>query len=122
MTTIVLWADKFAETAEFYQRLLGAEQLDSSEEFVRIANQKHEILLHRVPAQWASEIQIPPKLREDNPLKPVFEVASIEIARKAVSETHGSVFDQSTEQTYSNRKYCDGFDPEGNIFQLTCTV
>ncbi len=53
MTKIVLWADKFDETAEFYRLLLNAEFKHASDGFVSIVGERNEVLLHAVPAQWA---------------------------------------------------------------------
>jgi len=118
MTTIVLWADKFDETAEFYRLLLDGEFLNASLDFVSIVASGNEVLLHRVPAEWASEISNPPVRREENPIKPVFEVESIEEARAAIAGTSGCLFDASKEQTYGAQSYCDGCDPDGNIIQV----
>ena len=118
MTTLVLWADNFDEMAEFYRLLLNANFEHKSGDFVSIVSETNEVLLHRVPAEWASAISVPPVLREENPLKPCFEVASIEEARSAVSKTNGQVFAPDREQTHGQKTYCDGFDPEGNVIQL----
>ncbi len=122
MTTIVLWADKFEESADFYRLLLNGEVHDASENFASIVGSGSRIQLHRVPAEWASEISNPPALREENPLKPVFEVASIADARAAVAGTAGCVFEPAKEQTYGSTIYCDGCDPDGNVIQVATTA
>ena len=122
MTKIVLWADKFDETAEFYRLLLNAEFKHASNEFVTIVGAQNEVLLHAVPAQWASDISVPPALREESPLKPCFEVVSIARARDAVSATNGLILGADREQTHGIMTYCDGNDPEGNVIQVYTTV
>lgn len=72
-----------------------------------------------MPAEWSSEISSPPELREQNPMKPVFEVKSIDAARIAVSGLAGRIFAEAQEQTHGSSRYCDGFDPDGNIIQLS---
>jgi len=121
MTTIVLWADKFDEMAEFYRLLLSGEVHDASENFASIVGSGSRIQLHRVPAEWASEIANPPALREENPIKPVFEVSSIADTRAAVAGTPGCVFESAKEQTYGPTTYCDGCDPDGNVIQVAAT-
>ena len=118
MTTIVLWADKFDETADFYRLLLNARFENRSEGFVSIISDSHEILLHRVPTEWASDISVPPSVREENPLKPCFQVSSIADARESVAATNGCVFDADREQSYGSKTYCDGYDPEGNVIEV----
>lgn len=118
MTTIVLWADTFEQTTEFYRRVLGASLKHASDEFVSIVARGNEVLLHRVPQQWATVIANPPKIREENPIKPCFEVDSIEDARLAVLGTNGWVLDAETEQAHGDKTYCDAVDPEGNVIQL----
>ena len=118
MTKIVLWADKFDETAEFYRLLLNAEFKHASSEFVSIVGARNEVLLHAIPAQWASDISVPPALRDESPLKPCFEVESIARARDSVSGTNGLIQSADREQTHGNMTYCDGNDPEGNVIQV----
>ena len=118
MTKIVLWADKFDETAEFYRFLLNAELKHASDGFVSIVGAQNEVLLHAVPAQWASDISVPPALRDESPIKPCFQVESIARARDSVSGTNGLIQSADREQTHGNMTYCDGNDPEGNVIQV----
>ncbi len=118
MTTVVLWADRFDECRDFYRHLLGAHLMHESPTFVEVRSECAAVLLHRVPAEWASDTSKPAQTREDNPIKPVFEVASIEGARAALSHIAGRLFDPSTQQTYELMTYCDGVDPDGNVIQV----
>lgn len=119
MTKLVLWVDKFDECAEFYRRLLDGRLEYASAEFVEVCGESGCVLLHRVPAEWSSEIASPPLLREQNPMKPVFKVRSIDAARAAVSDSDGLIFGEDREQTHGSSRYCDGFDPDGNVIQLS---
>ena len=122
MTKIVLWADKFDETAEFYRLLLNAEFKHASDGFGSIVGAQNEVLLHAVPAQWASEISVPPALRDESPMKPCFKVESIVGAREAVGGTNGLILGADSEQTHGIMTYCDGNDPEGNVIQVYTTA
>ncbi len=102
MTTVVLWA----------------EQLEVSADFVRISSDANQILLHAVPAEYREGVSVPPAIREDAVMKPVYQVTSIAAARKAVQGLAGQVFASDREQSYGTTKYCDGYDTEGNVFQL----
>ncbi len=118
MTTVVLWADRFDECRDFYQAILDATLEHESETFVDIRSANNAVLLHRVPEEWASDTSKPAEPREENPIKPVFEVDNIEDARASVSSSAGQLFDPSTQQTYGAMTYCDGVDPDGNVIQV----
>lgn len=118
MTTIVLWAEKLADSADFYSALLSAIRLDESSDFVRIHSAQNEVLLHAVPKEYREGVAVPPSIRSDAVAKPVYQVASIALAREAVRNLVGQVYGAETENTYGSTRYCDGFDTEGNVFQL----
>ncbi len=118
MTTIVLWVEDLKSATDFYCKLLAADAGDVSEEFTRVMSPQNEVLLHAVPEQFRSGLSTPLQVREDAVIKPVFAVASIEAARDSVIETAGVVFGIETENRYGATNYCDGFDTEGNVFQL----
>ena len=122
MTSIVLWVEDLAIAKNFYQKLLSAEILDDSATFVRVASKQNEVLLHLVPEQYREGISVPPRLREDAVIKPIFVLPSVSDARSAVALLSGQVNSADTEQVYAQSRYCDGFDPEGNVFQVSETV
>ena len=118
MTTVVLWAEELKTAANFYAALLSAELSDESSDFVRVSSDQNQILLHAVPNEYRAGAAAPPVLREDAVIKPVYQVASIAAARDAVSGMAGRVLSVDREQSYGATRYCDGFDTEGNVFQL----
>ena len=118
MTTVVLWAEQLEISADFYAALLSAEKSDQSADFVRISSDANQILLHGVAAEYREGVSVPPVIREEAVMKPVYQVTSIAAAREAVQGLAGQVFATDREQSYGTTKYCDGFDPEGNVFQL----
>jgi catechol-2,3-dioxygenase len=122
LTSIVLWVEDLSIAKDFYQKLLSAEILDESATFVRVASKHNEVLLHLVPEQYREGISLPPRLREDAVIKPIFVVPSVNEARAAVAGLSGQVNPAGTEQVYAQSRYCDGFDPEGNVFQVSETV
>lgn len=119
MTSIVLWVENLDQAKEFYRRLLSASVHDDSATFVRVASKDHEVLLHLVPEQYREGISSPPEIREQAVIKPVFAVDSISEARSAVSHLSGQIHGPETEQTYAETNYCDGFDTEGNVIQVS---
>jgi catechol 2,3-dioxygenase-like lactoylglutathione lyase family enzyme len=71
------------------------------------------IALHAVPAELGDRIEIstPARLREENPIKLIFEAADV-ASERARLETLGIAM---TPRPWGA---CDGADPEGNIFQI----
>lgn len=118
MTAIVLWVENLDRATDFYSRLLNASVSEQSETFVAVASEHNEVLLHLVPEQYREGIAGLPTVREDSVMKPVFRVHSITAAREAIAGLTGKVQPTETEQLYQAAKYCDGFDVEGNVFQL----
>jgi predicted enzyme related to lactoylglutathione lyase len=118
MTSIVLWVENLAAAKTFYQELLSASVLDDSATFVRVASEANEVLLHLVPEQYREGIATPPDIRELASMKPIFSVVSIAKSRTAVSSLGGQVYSADSEQVYAGSRYCDGFDTEGNVFQV----
>ena len=121
MTSIVLWVENLASAKPFYQELLSASVIDDSATFVRVASSANEVLLHLVPEQYREGIATPPGIREQATIKPIFSVASIAQSRAAVADLAGQVYSADTEQVYAGLRYCDGFDTEGNVFQVAET-
>lgn len=121
MTSIVLWVENLASAKTFYQELLSASVIDDSATFVRVASSANEVLLHLVPEQYREGIATPPGIREQATIKPIFSVASIAQSRAAVADLAGQVYSADTEQVYAGLRYCDGFDTEGNVFQVAET-
>ena len=115
MSTTVLFVDNLDRSANFYAALLGADLLDQSETFIRVTSESSEVLLHKIPGSTPDVSYAP---RADAAMKPVYFVASIDVARTAVANLGGRVYDASTVATYGNVHYCDALDPEGNVIQL----
>ena len=115
MSTTVLFAEDLTRCANFYAALLGGELLDQSATFVRVTSDSSEVLIHQIPGVTPDVSYAP---RDDAAMKPVYFVASIDMARSAVANLGGRVYDAITVATYGNVNYCDAVDPEGNVIQL----
>jgi len=119
LTSIVLWVENLDAAKTFYSALLSASVLEDTPSFVRVASDSNEVLLHLVPEQYREGISSPPQVREDAVIKPVFLVSSVSECRIAIAGMSGQVFGAETEQVYSDSRYCDGFDTEGNVIQVS---
>jgi len=112
MTTIVLWVSDLDRSVKFYSALFEAKYPYVTEGFASVEGNGNEVLIHLLPEQYRSE----PTSGEDNPIKPVFEVVSLEKAKLAAGSNGGKIKSEISE--YESWKYADGQDPDGNIIQV----
>lgn len=78
------------------------------------------LIVHAIPAAIVKTILIqhPPVLREDAAMKLSFPVNALDRARIRVSEYGGMLSPDETTWSFAGRRYCDVYDPEGNVLQL----
>lgn len=114
----MLWVEDLDRARAFYEKLLTASPSEVSETFVALSSGANEVLLHLIPENYREGISGKPTLREEVAIKPIFEVSSIADSRSAIAESNGEVYAADRQQTFQASVYCDGYDPEGNIFQL----
>ena len=118
MGSLVIFSVDVRRLADFYEAVLEVTPIDDGAVDIRLRNDREEILVHSVPASVAKTISIqsPPKARDNSPIKPVFDVDSLQAALEAV-ELHGGVV---TERTFSMNGLTrhDVLDPDGNVVQL----
>ena len=112
MTTIVLWVSNLEKSVDFYKSLFEDAHPYVSETFASVGNANNEVLIHLLPEEYRSE----PTLGEDNPIKPVFTIDSIEKAKLAAGRTGGHI--KSDINEYESWRYADGNDPDGNVIQV----
>jgi len=79
-----------------------------------------QIVIHGIPKKIAEtiEITIPPEIREETPIKICLPVSSIENARIRASVLGGRIGRKGKEWSARGFRACDGYDPEGNVFQV----
>ena len=112
MTTIVLWVSDLEKSVNFYKALFGAEHAYVTPEFASVEGSGNEVLLHLVPEQYRNDVSI----GEDNPIKPVFTVQSIEQAKLAAGQNGGRIKRETLE--HEPWRYADGTDPDGHVIQV----
>jgi len=112
----MIFAKNIERMMAFYRDALGLTPLPdkSSEGWIEFDAGGVALALHAIPAHIAKDIEItnPPAAREGTPIKLVFEVPDIEVARIHLIN-HGAVMSEP-----SAWGSCDGADPEGNVFQI----
>lgn len=104
---------------EFYSKLLGAQptNVEWADTWAFFDLGGAGFALHAIPAEYARDIEIssPPQIREQNPLKVIFEVADVPQEKKRL-EALGITMLQRPWQDPAEA--CEGVDPEGNVFQI----
>ena len=119
----VLYAKDLDRLVEFYASVAGIEPQAMEKGFAILGAKPSQFVILRIPKRIADTIDIatPPEPREDTPLKLVFGVEDIAHARDRASELGGSMNTAEREWEFEDTKVCDGYDPEGNVFQLRQT-
>ncbi len=116
----VLYAKDLGRVVPFYASVTGIEVQAVEKAFAILGSGPSRLVVVRIPAKIADTIDIamPPKPREETPLKLVFAVDDIAQARDRAAELGGAVNAIESEWEFEGARVCDGHDPEGNIFQL----
>ena len=118
---VILFAKDMKAMLAFYEGILGLGRLsgpEDSEDFVSLSAGGIQISLHKIPQRYAKNITItnPPAAREDVPMKVAFRVEDVDKMRARL-ESQG--IEMRKIQTSNNVRFCDGIDPEGNVFQIS---
>lgn len=118
MTKIVLWVSDLDAQTAFYCALLGIEVGVRSDGFVELNSKDNSVLLHELPIEYRAALPLVAQLaaQTDVAIKPVFQVADVEAARKLVAGSLATFADIVV--TYGNSTYLDVVDPEGNVIQI----
>jgi len=116
----VLYAKDYLRLSQFYQTVLAMELMEQDDEHVRLELAQSELVILQAPKHIADSITItkPPVPRASNPIKIVYYISDIAKARNLASEMSGNVNGAETEWVFREATVCDGYDCEGNIFQL----
>jgi predicted enzyme related to lactoylglutathione lyase len=116
----VLYAKDLDRLVEFYSSVAGIEPQSIEKGFAILGSRPSQFVILRAPKHIADTIVIatPPEPRKDAPLKLVFGVDDIAHARDRAAELGGAMNAAEREWEFEGAKVCDGYDPEGNVFQL----
>ena len=101
----------------FYKAVMEMQQ---SHHRHRVVSDVWQLEFVQIPQEVASTITLstPPSPREETPIKLSFEVDDIALVRE-LADLHGGLISSSThEWHYEGHAFCNGFDPEGNVFQV----
>jgi hypothetical protein len=120
MGSLVIFSVNVRRLASFYEAVLGARPIVEPSGDIRLLSDREEILIHSIPSGIDRRIEItsPPEPREDSPLKPVFDVDSLDSSLEVVRTAGGTVTDRAFSIDGLHRH--DVIDPDGNVIQLQC--
>jgi predicted enzyme related to lactoylglutathione lyase len=113
----VLFVADTARMMDFYTEAFGLTLLDGdpADGFVRLDAGGVALALHALRNEPRSASGAPPP-REDSHIKLAFHVDDIEAVRDQVA-AKGAVMRDI--HRFGDVAFCDGIDPEGNVFQIT---
>jgi predicted enzyme related to lactoylglutathione lyase len=116
----VLYAKDLGRLVGFYSSVVGMEPQTVEKGHAILGPRASQFVIVRIPKATGDTIDIdtPPEIREDTPLKLVFGVEDIARARDRAAELGGAMNAVEREWEFEGAKVCDGHDPEGNVFQL----
>ena len=120
----VVFAKEIERVADFYRIVLGMSSIFSDTDQVVLDEDIFQLVIHRIPMEIAATIQIasPPEVREAIPIKLCHPVESIQFSRKQAEKLGGQIKPKKDEWLSRGFRACDGFDPEGNVFQVRESV
>ena len=104
----------------FYERCLGLDRGDTTEDYAVLESDMWRLSLVVVPPSVAATFQlsVPPRRREQTPVKLAFRVPRIDDLRSPAAALGGHVDPPSAEWDFLGFRRCDATDPEGNVIQL----
>ena len=118
----ILFARDMPRMTAFYRDGCGLQMVAerSDDQWVEFDTGGAQLALHAIPAAIAKRITIgyPPAARRDNPIKLVFETGDLDATRAHLT-AHGATMFEPTH--WQGQSWCDGLDPEGNVFQVART-
>ena len=117
---VVIFAIDKKRVSAFYRRTLDLVALEEAASHDVLRGHGLEVVVHAIPAKIAAGIQIdqPPRVREDMPIKPTFVVASLDAVGVAAQATGGFLKPLAGAWHFRGATVLDGHDPEGNVVQF----
>ena len=116
----VLFTIHLGSLATFYERVAGMNPFRTEDDHIRLEKGRFRLTVHKIPQRYARKVKVttPPTVRENSAVKLAFQVADIAQARQIAAQLGGAVYPPEREWHYEGMTVCDGYDPDGNVFQL----
>jgi catechol 2,3-dioxygenase-like lactoylglutathione lyase family enzyme len=120
----VIFAKDVQRLADFYRQVIGMQQILADDAHIVLDQAGFQLVIHGMPQPIADSITIssPPEVREETPIKICHPVVRIAAARAIAAELGGLIAPVDREWSATGFRACDGYDPEGNVFQVRESV
>jgi catechol 2,3-dioxygenase-like lactoylglutathione lyase family enzyme len=117
---LVIYVQRLEPMRSFYVGCLGLALVEQDDTTATLRAQGWTLHLVTVPPAVGARIELsdPPRRRAETPLKPVFEVASVEPLRDPIAELGGELDPPERGRSFGGALRLDALDPEGNVIQL----
>ena len=118
--TAAVYAKDAWRLANFYSEVLDLTREEEGPTFVLLSSEGLELSIIQSPPALAERIQIaePPEVRESTPIKLSLLVGNLESTRPKIVRLGGGLKASAKAWSWRGAKHLDGWDPEGNVFQL----
>jgi catechol 2,3-dioxygenase-like lactoylglutathione lyase family enzyme len=113
LAQLILFSGDVARLRDFYVGALGLTVLTEEPGWIRLDAGGPVLALHALRGEPAATRAAP---REDSYWKPCFHAEDVEAARAALI-ARGTTMREL--RRFGDVVYCDGLDPDGNVFQIT---
>ena len=116
----VLFTVNLKQLAHFYEHVVGMRVVKTASDHVVLQIGTFRLTVHQIPKQYANNIVItsPPVVRESGATKLSFRVSNISRSRQMATELGGLVYGSEREWNNDGTRTSDGYDPDGNVFQV----
>ena len=115
---LVLYSQDIEKLTNFYISCFWFSKEDYDSSYVRLVKQSIELVILQAPEQYKLKEL---KVREETAIKPVYFInTSMSYIRTLIQENGGSFKSLESEWQFNKATVCDGYDVEGNIFQVRC--
>jgi len=118
-TGLAIYSSDLGKLVSFYQDVFGFAVIEVEPDFALLEHGEFELVILETDISRSLNNQSStPVPREATPLKPTFFVDDYlqDISKKVIA--HGGSMREPKDWTFGGKLVCDGWDCEGNIFQL----
>jgi predicted enzyme related to lactoylglutathione lyase len=115
---VVLFVENISRVAEFYRSVADMALVLEDDHHALLELPNFQLVVHGLPGGASAPSLFAVEIREDSYVKFSLPVADIAAARTKAAEAGGCVYPPEKEWEARNIRACDGYDPEGNVFQV----
>lgn len=116
----VIFAKDVGRLADFYKAVICMIEIAREKDHVVLECDGFQLVIHGIPKGVAARIVItaPPEVRKAAVMKICLPVETIKQARDQAKVLGGHIGAKASEWEARGFRACDGYDPEGNVFQV----